>query len=119
MSKQELMDKIRPILEKGKSINDIIFISKKMSAFDIAFMLKLLRPTKKDLKPRLIGIDRESYGMETKSIYDFIENPILTGGGDGLEQLVFGCVAALDVYTENEILTVLEAQQQWREKPNE
>ena len=111
MSKQELMDKIRPILEKGKSINDIIFVSKKMGFFDIAFMLELLRPTKEDCKPRLISIDRKSYGWTTEQIYDFVENPCW--GGDGFEQLVFGCVAALDVYTENEILTVLEAQQQW------
>jgi len=114
MSKQELKDQVRPILKKGKSINDIIFVSKKMTFLDIAMMLKFLRPTKEDCKPKLIGIDRKSYGMETKSIYDFVENPIITGGGDGLEQLVFGCVAALEVYTENEIITVLEAQQKFR-----
>ena len=116
MSKQKYIDKIKPILEKGKPINDIIFVSKKMSFFDITFMLQLLRPTKKDCKPRLISFDRKSYGMEAKSIYDFVENPIITGGGDGLEQLVFGCIAALEVYTEDEIVTVLEAQQQYKDE---
>ncbi len=113
MTKQELINKIRPILEKGKSINDIIFISKKMGFFDIAFMLKIIRPE----KGRFDFKDDNEYGWPTKSIYDMVENPCW--GGDGFEQLVFGCVAALDVYTEDEILTVLEAQQQWRRESNE
>jgi len=106
------MQKVKPILEKGKAINDIIFVSKKMGTFDIAFMLMLLRPTKDNLKPKLFSFYKESnLGWPTKQIYDFVENPCW--GGDGLEQLVFGCVAALEVYTENEILTVLEAQKEW------
>lgn len=116
MSKQELMDKIRPILEKGKTINDLIFLSKTQTAGDIVFMLSLLRPEKGSS-----FFDRRKSnecGWSTKQIYDFAENPAW-GVGDYFEQLVFCCAAALDVYTEDEICTVLEAQLQWREKPNE
>jgi len=116
MSKQELIDKIRPILEKGKTINDLIFLSKKQTAADIVFMLWLLRPE----KGSSIFDRRKSNecGWTTKQIYDFAENPAW-GVGDYFEQLVFCCAAALDVYTEDEICTVLEAQKQWREEHNE
>ena len=117
MTKQELINKIRPILEKGKAINDIIFVSKKMAFFDIAFMLQMLRVPKSQCINKFK--DHNQYGWEDKDLINMVENPVLTGGGDGFEQLLFGCIAALDVYTENEIVTVLETQQQWRGEPNE
>ena len=93
-TKQELMDKIRPIMEKGKPINDIIFMSKKMGIFDICWMLKMCRPTIEDIpKPKLFSLSfkkQNEYGWTAKSLYDMVENPVLTGGGDGLEQLLFG-----------------------------
>jgi len=42
-----------------------------------------------------------------------VTNPILSCGKDGLEQLLFVCLAALDVYTEEEIMTVFDLQKQW------
>lgn len=109
--KQKQIERVKPILSKGKMINDIIFVSKKISEFDIAFMLLIMRPTKEESKTKLINIKfgKNTYGWNAKDIYNMAENPVLTGGGDGLEQLVFGCAAALDVYTEDEILTVLDA----------
>jgi len=110
MTKQKLIDKIRPILQKGKTINDLIFLSKTQTAEDVMFMLLLLRPEKGSS-----FFDRRKSsecGWTTKEIYDFAENPGW-GVGDYFEQLVFCCAAALDVYTENEIVTVLETQKEW------
>ncbi len=45
-TKLEMKTRIGKILDKGKSINDIIFYSKKMSDFDVAFTLLILRRTK-------------------------------------------------------------------------
>ena len=109
-TKQELRDLITPILEKGKPINDIIFTSQKMTAFDICFMLKLLRPTKKPFFDR--GEDN-TYGWSDEQINKMADNPVW--GGDGIQQLIFGCIAALDVYTEDEIITVLNAQEAYSE----
>jgi len=117
MSKQDLMNKVRPILKKGKSINDIVFVSKKMAFFDIAFMLQMLRVPKSQSVNKFK--DQKGYGLEDKHLINMVENPVITGGGDGLEQLLFGCIAALDVYTEDEIITVLEVQQEWRSQSNE
>ena len=111
LSKQELRQKIKPILAKGKTINDLCFLSKTQTLWDVAFMLQILRPEKKSK-----FFDRKEdnwYGWSTKDIYDFAENPGW-GVGDYFEQLVFCCSAALDVYTEKEILTVLETQQEYR-----
>ena len=108
---------VKKILEKGKPINDIIFLSKKMTFLDIALMLKWCRPTKADCRQD-VGLwnnllrreDKHEYGWDTDKLYNLVDNPVLTGGGDGLQQLLFGCVAALDVYTEAEIATILNIQ---------
>lgn len=108
-SKLEIKSEITKILEKGKPINDIIFYSKNMGYSDIAFMLQLCRPEKKsnffDRNPK------NWYGWSSKKLYDFVDNPMW--GGDGFQQLLFGCVAALHVYTEDEIVTVLLKRQEF------
>ncbi len=124
MNKQQLKDLIKPILEKGKLINDIIFVSQKMAYFDICFMLKLCRPVDSEYKtPKFFsfrwGEPKSAQGWESKDLYNMVENHVLTGGKDGLEQLLFGCIAALDVYTEDEILTILDAQLKYGELKNE
>ena len=113
MNQQKIIEKVRPILKKGKTINDLIFLSKTQTAEDIMFMLLLLRPEKGSS-----FFDRRKpndCGWSTKQIYDFAENPGW-GVGDYFEQLVFCVAAALDVYTENEIVTVLQAQKECRKK---
>ena len=111
--KQKQTERIRPILAKGKPINDIIFVSKKMTEFDIAFTLILMRPTKEEAttKYRLTHHEQNDYGWTAKQINDYADNPMW--GGDGIAQLVFGCAAALEVYTEDEIMTVLDAKKEY------
>jgi hypothetical protein len=120
-TKQQLKKEITPILSKGKAINDLIFVSKKITILDVAFMLKILKPTKEESKLRPFSKFRKNqeYGWTAKQIYDMAENPVLTGGKDGLEQLVFACAAALEVYTEEEIMKIFEIQEAYGAAPND
>lgn len=110
VNNQQLKDELKIILEKGKQINDIVFISKKMTRTDIAFMLWFLRPIEKK-KTYLSWKTKNDgyYGMEDDTVNNMLNEPIF--GGDYVQQLVFGCIAALEVYTEDEILRVLEIQE--------
>ena len=113
MNKTEAKTILLPILEKGKSINDIIFISKKMTKLDISLMLLFLRPTwKPRVKVPWFG-KRIKSSMEDEGLNNMLNTPMF--GGDGIQQLVFGCISALDVYTEAEILTVLAMQEKFAE----
>jgi len=119
MTKQELMDKIRPILEKGKPINDIIFISKKMTYYDIVYGLWFCRPIGHNPVRNFLGLRKKIKDDNYTGMSDeFINNMLLETemwGGDYFCQLFFGCIAALDVYTEEEILTVLDVQRKFTE----
>ena len=110
--------RIGKILDKGKSINDIIFYSKKMSDFDVAFTLLILRRTKEQqsAKYRLTHHNHNDYGWTDKCVNDYADNPMW--GGDGIAQLVFGCIAALEVYTESEIIEILETRKEYHEASN-
>ena len=97
-TKQELINEIKPILERGKPINDIVFVSRKMTKLDVAMMLEFLRPTKKG-------------GWEDKQLLNAFDTDMW--GGDYFQQLLFGCIAALEVYTEDEIIKVFDVQQKY------
>lgn len=87
-----------------------------MTIDDIVFMLWLCRPEKTS---RFFDRKKDNwYGWSAKDLYDFVENPAW-GVGDYFEQLLFGCIAALDVYTENEICTILDVIKQYRGASNE
>ena len=116
------MDEIRPIITKGENINNIIFLSKKMTYDDIIMGLWFCRPleepaTKSFLHKLLKDMDEFRYtGMNDKTLNDMLCEPIF--GGDYICQLIFGCIAALEVYTEEEILKVLDAQKNYRSARN-
>ena len=119
LTKQEMKDKMLPILEKGKPINDIIFISRKMTYNDIVLGLWFCRPLGQKPIKKLFGLvtlatDDGYTGMNDKAFNDMLCNPIF--GGDAICQLLFGCLAALEVYTESEIITVLDIQKEYGER---
>ena len=116
LTKQQMKDKMLPILEKGKPINDIIFMSRKMTYDDIVFGLWFCRPLGVNPIKKWFGfgtkrVDNNYTGMDDEPLNNMLCNPIF--GGDYVCQLIFGCIAALEVYTESEILTVLDLQKEY------
>lgn len=111
---EQIKDRIRPILLKRQANqryhlhvtqdgilghrHDVIVATTNKKAMQSLFFSR---------KPK------EWYGWDDEKILNFVE--VIGMGKDGLEQLLFGCITTLEVYTEDEILTVLEACRQYAE----